>query len=145
MTPIERTSGFELADVNPPKISPNDVFRSTPRELFGRLTQTLTGHGYTGEFYQRFIPDETAWCRCTDTNIQRVLESREHILHECDRYAYHRPTLRNQPTSTLFGSESGIRTLITFMRNSGAFTKTGQPRPDPVIRPPKKPRDPKPP
>ena len=138
-------SGFELADVNPPKISPNDTFRSTPRELFGRLTQTLTGHGYTGEFYQRFVPDETAWCRCTDPDIQHVLESREHILHECDRYAYHRPILRNQPTSTLFGSESGIQRLITFMHKSGAFTKNGQPRLIPALRFLKKPRDHKPP
>ena len=78
-------SGFELADINPPKLSPNDTFRSTPRELFGRLTQTLSGHGYTGEYYQRFVPSETAWCRCTDSDIQHILESREHILHECDR------------------------------------------------------------
>ena len=47
-------SGFELADVHPPKISPNEYFRSTPRELFGRLTQTLTNRGYTGDYYRRF-------------------------------------------------------------------------------------------
>ena len=138
-------SSFELADVNPPKISPNDTFRSTPRELFGRLTQTLTGHGYTGEFYKRFVPSETTWCRCTDPEIQHVFETREHILHECDRYAYHRPILKNQPTSALFGSKSGIKNLITFMHKSSAFTKTGQPRPSPIPRSLKKPHDPKPP
>ena len=138
-------STFELADVQPPRISPNDFFRSTPRELFGRLTQTLTGHGYTGEYYRRFVPSETAWCRCTDTEIQHVLETREHVLHECDRYAHHRPLLENRPTSLLFGSKSGITSLILFMRKSGAFTKSGHPRPDPIIRFGKKPRDRKPP
>ena len=57
-------SGFELADINPHKSSPKDTFRSTPR--FGRLHQTLAGHGYTGEFYQLFVPTESTWCRCTD-------------------------------------------------------------------------------
>jgi ribonuclease HI len=138
-------SAFELADVQPPRISPNDFFRSTPRELFGRLTQTLTGHGYTGEYYRRFVPSETTWCRCTDTEVQHVFETREHILHECDRYAHHRPLLENRPTSLLFGSKSGITSLILFMRKSGAFTKSGHPRPDPIIRFGKKPRDRKPP
>ena len=137
--------GFELADINPPKISPSDTFRSTPCELFSQLTQTLSGHGYTGEYYQRFVPSETAWCRCTDSDIQHVLESREQILHECDRYAYHRPILKNQPTSALFGSKSGVQSLIKFLHKSRAFTKSGQPRPPPVLHLLKKPHNPKPP
>ena len=45
---------------------PSDVFKSTTRELFGRLTQTLTGHGYTGEHYQHMqIPDMELWCKCS--------------------------------------------------------------------------------
>ena len=137
--------GFGLADVNTPKISPGNTFRSTPRELFGWLNQTLTGHGYTGKIFQRFVPSETPWCRCTNPEGCQILETREHILHECDQFAYHRPILQNRPTSVLFGTETGIQTLIRFMRKSGAFTKTGQPRPDPILHFLKKPRDPKPP
>jgi hypothetical protein len=142
-------SGFELADVHPPKISPNEYFRPTPQELFGRLTQTLTGHGYTGDYYRRFVPSETAWCRRTDTEIQHILKTRDHILlmalHKCDRYAHQRPLLENRPTSLLFSSRSGVLSLVLFMRKSGAFTKLGHPHPDPVIHFAKKPRDPKPP
>ena len=136
-----KPSAFELADVQPPRISPNDFFRSTPRELFGRLTQTLTGHGYTGEYYRRFVPLETAWCRCADTEIQHEFETCEHILHECNRYAHHRPLLENRPTSLLYSSKSGVTSLILFMRKSGAFTKSGHPRPDLIIRFAKKTRD----
>ena len=138
-------SSFKLVDVNPPEISPNNVFCSTPCELFGRLTQTLTSHGYTGEFYQQFGPSETAWCRRTAPEIQHDLESREHTLHKCDHYAYHRPILKNQPTSALFGSKSGIENLIEFLHKSSAFTKMGQPCLSPILHSFKKPGDPKPP
>ena len=65
-------SAFEPADVQPPRISPNDFFHHTPRELLGRPAQTLTGHGYIGEYYRHFVPSGTAWCRCADTEIQHV-------------------------------------------------------------------------
>ena len=76
---------FALADVRP-SIAPNAIFRSTPRELFGRAVQTLTGHGYTGEYYQRFVPTETPWCcgpsywcSCLDEVTDPILQTRQHI------------------------------------------------------------------
>ena len=51
-----KSSGFDTADINPPTVKPNKVFKETGRELYGRVTQALTGHGYIGEYYRRYIP-----------------------------------------------------------------------------------------
>ncbi|KAH6866136.1 hypothetical protein BKA70DRAFT_1072889, partial [Coprinopsis sp. MPI-PUGE-AT-0042] len=53
------------------------------RELFGRVVQTRTGHGYTGEFRRRFFPNESFMCPCGDGSV----ETREHILTACNRYS----------------------------------------------------------
>ena len=37
-----------------PNTKPDAIFKMMPQEPFGRLTQTLTGHGYTGEYYHHF-------------------------------------------------------------------------------------------
>jgi len=135
-----KSGSFALADVIPPSIAPNAIFRSTPRELFGRVTQTITGHGYTGEYYQRFIPTESPWCSCTDETTDPTLQTRHHIICECPRYEPFRNILRkrhpnlhahNFSLRPLFDPRNGLHDLIQFMRKSGAFTKTGAPRPDP--------------
>jgi len=130
-----KTSGFALADVVPPSIAPNAIFRSTPRELFGRVVQTLTGHGFTGEYYQRFVPTESPWCACSDEVTDPTLQTRQHIiLCECPRYEAYRNILRrNHPDlhahnfslRHLFDPRNGLPDLILFMHRSGA------PRPDP--------------
>ena len=95
------------------------------------------GNGRLGRFLEE-NGDKRPWWMTTSRP-----ESREHILHECDRHAYHRPILRlNQLSST--GSESGFRSLIKFVDKSRVFTETGQPRSPPVRRV-LKPHDPKPP
>jgi len=135
-----KTGSFAMADVIPPSIAPNAIFRSTPRELFGRVTQTVTGHGYTGEYYQRFVPTESPWCSCTDETTDPTLQTRHHIICECPRYEPFRNILRkNHPNlhahnfslRPLFDPRNGLHDLIRFMHKSGAFTKTGAPRPDP--------------
>jgi hypothetical protein len=110
---------------------PNDVFKTTGRELFGRLTQASTGHGYLGEYYQCFVPDETPWCFCTDEVYHPTLQTRKHIIFECDHYAQHRPLIKNRPLEVLLGTKEGVLDFLTFLRKSGAFTKTGWPRPEP--------------
>ena len=48
---IRETSGFfQASTVVHPNPKPSKSFKSTPRELSSRLNQTLTGHGYTGEY-----------------------------------------------------------------------------------------------
>jgi ribonuclease HI len=125
------SSGFAVADKRPPTVVPNAVFKTTGRELFGRLTQASTGHGYLGEYYQRFVPDETPWCFCTDEVFHPTLQTRKHIIFECDRYAQHRPLIKNRPLEVLLGTKEGVLDFLTFLRKSGAFTKTGWPRPEP--------------
>jgi hypothetical protein len=138
-------SGFDIADVNPPSVKPNETFNATNRELYGRVTQALTGHGYIGEYYRRFVPTESPWCLCSVESSPPVLQTREHIIRHCSRFAEHRPLLQDMPLSSLFDFSKGIHHFIGFLRKSGAFTKTGTPRPEPVLPPKKKPRDPRPP
>jgi len=83
---VPKTGSFTLADVVPPSITPNAIFRSTPRELFGRAVQTLTGHGFTGEYYQCFVPTESPWCSCSEEVTDPILQTRQHIICECPCY-----------------------------------------------------------
>jgi len=137
---VPKTGSFTLADVVPLSIAPNAIFRSTLRELFGRAVQTLTGHGFTGEYYQRFVPTESPWCSCSDEVTDPILQTRQHIICECPRYEAFRNIIRkNHPNvhadnfslRPLFDPRSGLPDLIQFMRKSGAFTKSGAPRPEP--------------
>ena len=135
-----KTGSFALADTVPPSIAPNAIFRSTPRELFGRVVQTLTGHGFTGEYYQRFVPSESPWCSYSDEVTDPILQTRQHIICDCPRYEAYRNILRknhpnlhanNYSLRHLFDPRNGLPNLIQFMHRSGAFTKSGAPRPDP--------------
>ncbi|KAJ7670673.1 hypothetical protein DFH06DRAFT_980915 [Mycena polygramma] len=60
-------------------------------------------------------------------------ETRAHILQECPRYDEYRDILRKaSPTIHLpdiLGTKNGIAALADFIEKSGAFTKTGTPRP----------------
>ena len=54
---------------------------------------------------------------------------REHILRECPTYAQHRGILRIPSDSiallVILGTKKGIIALTTFLKKSGAFTRTG--------------------
>ncbi|KAF9642985.1 hypothetical protein BDM02DRAFT_3104989 [Thelephora ganbajun] len=71
---------------------PSKFFRSTPRELYGRVVQTVTGHGYTGEYYTEMSLDQSPWCPCS-TDGAPIHQTCLHILRECRRYNAHRHTL----------------------------------------------------
>ena len=127
---------FQEADVTPPSTSVSPIFRSTPREVFGRLTQCLTGHGYIGEYYMRVVPSESPWCLCTDEVADPTLQTRDHIIFHCPRYDHHRHILRahlpdfDNPAFTfahLCEKKRGLPALVKFLEKSGAFTKTGHP------------------
>ena len=145
---MEKTVGERLPKVRwfrtggccPPSIAPNKVFKNTTRGLFGRVVQTVTSHGYTGRYYQRFVPTESPWCTCTDKVSDPTLQTRHHIICECPRYEAFRNILRkNHPNlhahnfslRRLFDPHNGLHDLIHFIHKSGAFTKTGVPHPEP--------------
>ena len=112
-----------------------------PRELFGRVTQISTGHGFFGEYYQRFVPSCSPYCVCANPPAVPIIETREHILFECPRYSLHRPILKNRPLANLLDPDLGLDDLVKFLRKSGAFTRDGRPRPDPPLLVKKKPPD----
>ena len=113
-----------------PSLKPTPHFKNLyrKREVFGRLVQCRTGHGYTGEFYKRFVPSENTDCACGERN-----QTREHILRTCPLYEAHRNLLRQASRDIalpeILGTKTGILALAKFLENSGAFTKTGHPRP----------------
>ncbi|KAJ6604183.1 hypothetical protein DFH09DRAFT_1242248 [Mycena vulgaris] len=97
------------------------------REVFGRVTQCRIGHGYTGEYYSRFVPSESVDCPCGE-----AFQTREHLLRECPRYTDQRHILedasRDVSLPEILGTKDGIAALAKFLEESGAFTKTGTPR-----------------
>lgn len=119
------TGGFAAANRIPPTLKPDDIFTTTPREIFGRLIQCRTGHGFFGEYYAKFVPSESTQCPCGTST-----QSRHHILTECARYAEHRPILEKAAPGLflpdLLGTKPGIAATANFIKKSGAFTKTGE-------------------
>ena len=90
--------------------------------------------------YQRFIPTESPWCSCSDEVTDPILQTRQHIICDCPRYEAFRNILRkkhpglhadNYSLRPLFDPNNGLQDLILFMQKSGAFTKSGAPRPNP--------------
>ena len=100
------------------------------RELFGHLLQCRTGHGYMGEYYQRFVSSANPACPCGETT-----QTQEHIIQSCPTYEGYRTILR-QASQTLYlpdllGTKDGIQATASFLEKSGAFTKNGYSPPTP--------------
>lgn len=118
---------FAIANRIPPSLNPTKHFieLKDQREVFGRLVQCRTGHAYTGEFRKQFFPEKTTNCECGEDP-----QTREHIIRECTRYEEQRAKLRAQNRELalpeLLGTPKGIAALATFIRESGAFTFTGE-------------------
>lgn len=128
---------FAISNRIPPTIKPTKHFRDLRfnRELFGRLMQCRTGHGYIGEYYQQFHINESIDCPCGEE-----LQTREHILRECPRYEESREELRKVSRdivlSDILGTMQGIKALTKFLGKSGAFSRSGEgrtPREAPVF------------
>ncbi|CAK5263969.1 unnamed protein product [Mycena citricolor] len=133
----KRTGLYTDANHIPPSTTPSQHFTELrgERELYGRLIQCRTGHGYTGEFYQRFNIPEDVDCPCGET-----VQTREHILRECPLYDAQRPIIRatsaNFGLRDILGTKEGIVALAEFLKESGAFTRNGrvwQDRENPVL------------
>lgn len=124
-----RTGRFAVANRIPPSLRPTQHFVAlqNEREVFGRVVQCRTGHCFQGAYYKTFVPSEDVDCPCGER-----LQTREHSLRECPRYDAFRGKLRdasrNIILSEILGTPRGIEALSGFLRRSGAFTKTGEPR-----------------
>ncbi|PBK88832.1 hypothetical protein ARMGADRAFT_1015910, partial [Armillaria gallica] len=86
-----------------------------------------TGHAHVGEYYELFNILEATDCECGER-----LQTREHIIRTCPRYSDYRQILQegsqNQIMCDLLGTTEGIEAVASFLAESGAFTKTGNPR-----------------
>ena len=144
-----KTGRYAIANRIQPSLNPTKHFQllKDQREIFGRVLQCRTGHAYTGEFRQFFLPlspDPTS-CPCDN----ETLETRTHILVDCPRYDEHRGILekasKHLSIPVLLGTTKGITALAKFIQKSGAFSRTGTPppylinEPVPLINPPNNP------
>lgn len=135
------TGSMSFVPQYPISPTPIDLFKLTTRELFGRMTQTLTGHGYTGEYYRRMKLDASHWCHCSAELGAPVFHTRRHVLSLCPRHARHRHILAVALTDpdldfVELGVISHLKTLLHFMHVSGAFTKLDKPFHLDLILPP---------
>ena len=147
---LVKTEGTRFLDLYPISRTPSAFFKTTNREIFGRTSQTLTGHGYTGEYYKRMFLEESPWCLCSKSPGAPVYMTRDHILRHCSRYTSSRfdlarriPDLMNPSWEPhLLGAPSALPALTRFLKSSGAFTKLGIPFRLNLILPPDMNNDP---
>jgi hypothetical protein len=138
------TGAFGEVTFQPPSTKPDKVFiqLASEPEVFGRLTQLRTMHGYNPPYYHRFNIDHDLACACgTEFYPHNASSYREHILNSCDKYLDHRAPIwrvsRNGDPTILLGSIKGLLTVAKFLKDSGALTATGEPYHPP--RPPEMP------
>ena len=124
-----KTGRFAIANRIAPSLNPTKHFVNLKqnRETFGRLVQCRTGHAYTGEFRQTFLPlsPDPNTCPCDN----ETPESRNHVLTECPRYNEYRKILtkasKHLSLPVILGTRKGIKALAEFLQKSGAFSRTG--------------------
>jgi hypothetical protein len=138
---------FQNSQILRPSLKPPKWFKKLNRPITSRLTQFITGHGYTTEYFDRFkIPNRGA-CDCSTsltTPYPPVPLTREHAIKACPRFADARESLRRHaprvshrkwPTSNLLKADL-LEHFVTFLTESSALsrkysTATGELRPDP--------------
>ena len=121
---------YAQANRLPPSLRPSSHFEELrdKRELFGRLTQCRTGHGYLGDFYMKVDATSNPTCPCGEP-----YQTRTHILRNCHLYRDYRYILEEiSPTiypPDILGTHKGIKALTEFLLKSNAFTRsvTGPP------------------
>jgi hypothetical protein len=63
-----------------------------------------------------------------------ALQTRDHVLLECPHYEEYRNIFDKaeieRTTKAILGTDQGLAALSDFLTRSGAFTKTGRPRPE---------------
>jgi len=118
---------FAIANRIPLSLKPTKHFTELKNqwEVFGCLIQCRTGHAYTGEFRKQFFPKKNVNCECGEP-----LKTREHIIRSCTQYENHQAKLRDDDHELalpeLLGTPKGIAALTEFIKESGAFTFTGE-------------------
>ena len=148
LKPSKGTAFIKHFHQNP---KPSDVFKDTLRELYGRVTQVLSGHGYTGEYYSWMNIPESPWCPCSTSSGAPIFQTGSHIVQECRWYSAHRHILEDAcpnlhdpdwQIDSLGEHKTALPGLIEFLKLSSAFTKLGIPFHLNLILPPERPKKP---
>jgi ribonuclease HI len=132
------TGAFGEVTSDPPTTKPNEVFMKLQDqpEVFGRLTQMRTMHGYNPHYYHRFLKVEYGPndlnCICDHyLPPYPARHFRNHVLHNCEAYEDHRHILtkvsRLHHATILLGSKKGLLETGRFLKETGAFSATGTP------------------
>jgi ribonuclease HI len=92
------------------------------RDVQSRVIQVITGHGHIGDYYARFVPAEPTSCPCGEP-----IQTREHILADCELYNAQRHTLHKAcpslTSATILSTRKGLNALVHFLKASDAFKK----------------------
>jgi ribonuclease HI len=125
---MERTSLFRKNTFLEPTIKPNKVFqqlRNQP-ELFGRLTQTRTMHGYNVPYFDRLNIPYHPDCECGDQYSLDPQQVQDHVFRTCYTLRHHQKILsavhRDRSPGILLGSIKGLLATANFLKMSNAFT-----------------------
>jgi hypothetical protein len=127
------TGAFGETIHKPPTIKPNKVFAqlNDEPELFGRLTQVRTMHGYNPDYVRRFKLDRDENCACGPVEFRDAEHVREHVFFQCDEYLQYRRGIFKichiYDPGRIFGTTKGLFATVDFLRSSGAFTSSGAP------------------
>jgi hypothetical protein len=130
-----RSNQAAVALISPPTTRSQKYLRDLKgkRAVSSRITQVITGHAFSGEYYRRFVPSESVACPCG-----KNLQTREHILRECPLHEHARHHLRKVSGTlslpVLLGSPKGLAAVASFLNSSAAFVKTST-RPEPAPLP----------
>ncbi|KAF8709317.1 Reverse transcriptase (RNA-dependent DNA polymerase), partial [Rhizoctonia solani] len=91
------------------------------RSTHARLNQIILGHGFFGEYRERFRPDDDPSCPCGQPR-----QTLDHVLRDCHIHTEARNFLRRVSgpmlDSILFGTQAGLEALAQFLGASSAFT-----------------------
>jgi ribonuclease HI len=130
---MDRTSTFRKNTFLEPTIKPNKVFvqlRNQP-ELFGRLTQTRTMHGYNAPYFERLNIPYNPDCECGERLPLDPSRMQEHVLHSCYTHREHRHILsaahRDHSPAILLGSIKGLLATAKYLKMTGAFSHPDRP------------------
>ncbi|KEP48821.1 putative reverse transcriptase from mobile element jockey protein, partial [Rhizoctonia solani 123E] len=103
-----------------PKLKLHPIFNKgrLSRDVSCRLVQLISGHGFYGEYQNRFHPDIDPRCSCGES-----VETIAHAIAFCPRQEDKRHILvsvsKDIENRELFGSHKGLKAVSKFIAKSG--------------------------
>ncbi len=80
---------YATANRFPPSLKPTQHFLDLAgkREVYGRVLQCRTGHGYTGEYYAQFVPSENVDCPVVNlSRLVSISSVNAHAMKHSEQY-----------------------------------------------------------